>query len=79
MDLTIEDLEQVDKIAKANETWIEKIARQEQAPLVAGISGSTGRLLISLIHFKLIQADEASINELQILANCIAAHMVFLC
>ncbi|MGC1183019.1 hypothetical protein [Legionella sp.] len=77
LDLTIEDLEAVDRIAKANETWIEKIARRDKAPLVAGISGSTGRLLISLIHFKLIQADEASINELQILANCIAAHMVF--
>lgn len=77
LDLTIEDLEAVDRIAKANETWIEKIARRDQAPLVAGISGSTGRLLISLIHFKLIQADEASINELQILANCIAAHMAF--
>lgn len=77
LDLTIEDLEEVDRIAKANETWIEKIARHDQAPLVAGISGSTGRLLISLIHFKLIQADEGSINELQILANCIAAHMAF--
>lgn len=77
LNLTIEDLEAVDEIAKANETWIEKIARRDKAPLVAGISGSTGRLLISLIHFKLIQADEASINELQILANCIAAHMAF--
>lgn len=77
LDLTIEDLDKVDKIAAANETWIEKIARRDQAPLVSGISGSTGRLLISLIHFKLIQADEASVNELQILANCIAAHMTF--
>jgi len=77
LDLTIEDLEEVNTIAATNETWIEKIARRDQAPLVAGISGSTGRLLISLIHFKLIQTDEASINELQILANCIAAHMAF--
>ena len=75
--LTIEDLEKVDEIARANETWIEKIARRDHAPLVAGISGSTGRLLISLIHFELLQANESSINELQILANCIAAHMAF--
>jgi len=77
LDLTSEHLDQVLRIARANETWIEKIARQGQLPLVAGISGSTGRLLVSLIYFKSIQLNETSINELQILANCVAAHMAF--
>lgn len=77
MNLTYQDLEKVDKIARANETWIEKIARQDNEPLVAGISGTIGRLIIALIHFNLIRADQQSINELQILANCVAAQMAF--
>lgn len=77
LNYTSADLEKVDKLARANQTWIEKIANQVKAPLIAGISGSTGRLLLSLIHFKSIQANKTSIDELQMLANCVAAHMVF--
>ena len=79
LDFTANDTEKVSKIALANETWIEKEAKRcrNECPLIAGISGSTGRLLITLIHFKLIQANEESINELQVLTNFVAAHIAF--
>lgn len=75
--LSSENLDDVDRIAKLNKTWIEKIAERTQTPLVAGVSGSMGRLLIALIHFKLIKPSNDALDELQILANCVAAHMAF--
>lgn len=77
LNLGLENLIEVDNLAKLNKTWLEKIAEQTETLLVASVSGSMGRLLIALLYFKLIKYSDASIDEIQILTNCAAAHLVF--
>lgn len=76
LDYTNEDINKVDELAHVNETWIEKISKTTNAPLVAGVSGTTSRLLSVLIYFNLIHSNDKSIEELQKLVNCVAAHMI---